>query len=136
MAWKNWGAANSRPNIAKMPNACRIVPQVNLADLNSVRSTSGCPPGRRVSLRSHATNAARMTTPAVIAAIAVAEPQPYCPAAMNPYTSAARPAHEATMPAGSTPGRSGARDSGTSSATAAMPIATTGRFIRNTQPHQ
>ncbi len=76
-AWKNCGAANSRPNIANTPNPCRIVPQVNLADLNSARSTSGCPPGCRVSLRSQATNAARMTTPAVIAAIAVAEVQPY-----------------------------------------------------------
>ena len=77
-----------------------------------------------------------MTTPAAIAAIAVTEVQPYSPAAMNPYTSTASPAHEATMPAGSRPGRSAARDSGTSTATATMPIATTGRFIRNTQPHQ
>ena len=68
--------------------------------------------------------------------MAITEDQPYCPAAMKPYTSSARPPHEATIPAGSSPGRSAARDSGTSSAIAVRPIATTGRFIRNTQPHQ
>ena len=77
-----------------------------------------------------------MAAPPAMAAIAMTEDQPYCPAAMKPYTSSARPPHEAAIPAGSSPGRSAARDSGTSSAIAARPIATTGRFIRNTQPHQ
>ncbi len=77
-----------------------------------------------------------MAAPPAMAAMAITADQPYCPAAMKPYTSSARPPHEATIPAGSSPGRSAARDSGTSSAIAVSPIATTGRFIRNTQPHQ
>ena len=84
IAWKNCGAANSRPNIAKMPNACRMVPQVNLADRNSPRSTSGSPPGRLARRSSHPAKAARTATPPTIARIAVGEDQPYCPAAMNP----------------------------------------------------
>ena len=67
-----------------MPNACRMVPQVNLADRNSPRSTSGCPPGRLVRRSSHAAKAARTATPPTIAEIAVGEDQPYCPAAMKP----------------------------------------------------
>ena len=84
MAWKSCGAANSRPNSAKTPNAARMVPQVNRADRNRLRSTSGCPPGRRDRRTSQPAKAARRAAPATIAMSAVAEVQPYCPAAMKP----------------------------------------------------
>ena len=53
-----------------------------------------------------------------------------------PYMRATRPPLESSTPTVSTPGASGARDSGTSRMTATRAIATTGTFIRKIQPHQ
>ena len=49
---------------------------------------------------------------------------------------AASPALEQSTPSQSRPGRTGARDSGTSATTAANPMAATGTLSRKTQPHQ
>jgi hypothetical protein len=52
-----------------------------------------------------------------------------------PNVRTASPVLEATMPTGSSAGRSGLRDSGSSTSTATSASASTGRFIRKTQPH-
>src|SRR5262249_16737131 len=81
-SWKYRGIANSRPNSANDTRVVNIVPQVKLAERNSVRSTSGWP--LRLTRRSQATNAASRTTPATIAAIAMGSPQPPWPALITP----------------------------------------------------
>ncbi len=81
---KNCGIANVIPNSANWTIVDRAVPQVNPAERNSERSTSGWPPGRRLTARSQATNAARATAPATMVAMAMVSDQPSCPARMTP----------------------------------------------------
>ena len=48
----------------------------------------------------------------------------------------ASPALDDSTPSQSSPGRTGARDSGTSATTATNPMMATGTLSRKTQPHQ
>ena len=82
-SWKYCGSAKNRPNIANDSSVTRIVPHRNPTDWNSARSTSDCPP-RAVIRRSTSTNRASRMRPTAIVASAVALPQPFSPALMQP----------------------------------------------------
>jgi hypothetical protein len=80
---KNCGIANVRPNRANEVIVASVVPQVNPADRNRSRSTSGSLPAF-LTRRSQATNRPSTTAPATIVAIAIESDQPLSPALMKP----------------------------------------------------
>jgi hypothetical protein len=64
--WKYWGMVNKMPSMARIGTTARITPQVNEAEANRLRSSSGWPPGRRVSRRSQAKKPTSNATPPII----------------------------------------------------------------------
>ena len=82
--WKYWGMVKRTPIKARNDRAAKIDPQVNDAELNSVMSSNGRPPTRRVSRRSHAKKPTTTAMPTTIATRAPGSLQPSWPALISP----------------------------------------------------
>jgi hypothetical protein len=82
--WKYCGIVNKTPINARNDMAAKIAPQVNEAELNSVMSSNGWPPGRRVNRRSQARKPNRIATLRKIMSRAQGLLQPSSPALISP----------------------------------------------------